>query len=228
MSIIQAVIGAVVSSGSGGGSSWNGAASPGAGSYQNSWPGSQGWSVQGSPSDPGNGISSVPNRTWGWRRVTYRGQWSYPGNGGNNNPSLFNGGETEATYDAYGGFGTVEQSDNYALEWKGYIKATTTAAYNFLIDSDDVAMFWIGSAALNPDSYSPLVSGNNSSQLNNNSVSLTADTWYPIRMRYQEWSGGERCQVYFGPAGSSDPLYSVNWWYVNYDALGWNTGTSGY
>ena len=227
MSIVQTLIGAIVSSGGGGGA-FNGAPNPGAGSYESYWPGSQGWSVQGSPSDPGNGISSVPNRTWGWRRVTYQGQWSYPGSGGNNNPSLFSGGETGATYDAYGGFGTVEQSDNYALEWKGYIKATTTAAYNFLIDSDDVAMFWIGSAALNPDSYSPLVSGNNSNQLNNNSVSLTADTWYPIRMRYQEWSGGERCQVYFGPAGTLDPLYSVNWWHVNYDALGWNTSTNGY
>jgi hypothetical protein len=160
--------------------------------------------------------------------VTYPGIWSNTFSQGNDNPSLFSGSETDAIYDAYGGFGTTGQSDNYAMEWKGYIKATTTSAYNFLIDSDDVAMFWIGSAALNPDSNFPLITSNNSNQLNSNSVLLTADTWYPIRMRYQEWSGAERCQVFFGPAGTSDPLFSVYHWHNNYDALGWNIGTNGY
>jgi len=229
MSIVQALIGSIVSSGSGGGGGgFNGSPSPGSGTYQSSWPGSEGWSVQGSPSDPGGGISNVPNWTWGWRRVTYPGQWSYPSSGGNDNPGILSGGEIDATYDAYGSFGYTDQSDNYAMEWKGYIKATVTSAYNFLLDSDDVSMFWIGSAALNPDSNSPLVSANNSNQLNGTSVSLTADTWYPIRMRYQEWSGGERCQLFYGPAGSPNTLYSVNHWYTNYNALGWNTGTGGY
>jgi hypothetical protein len=89
-------------------------------------------------------------------------------------------------------------------------------------------MFWIGSAALDPDSNFPLITSNNSNQLNSNSVLLTADTWYPIRMRFQEWSGAERCQVFFGPAGTSNPLFSVYYWHNNYDALGWNTGTNGY
>jgi hypothetical protein len=225
---ISQIIMARGSAGGGGSGGFNGSPGPGTGSYLNSWPGSEGWSVQGSPSDPGGGISSIPNRTWGWRRVTYPGIWSNTFSQGNDNPSLFSGSETDATYDAYGSFGTTGQSDNYAMEWKGYIKATTTSAYNFLIDSDDVAMFWIGSAALDPDSNFPLITSNNSNQLNSNSVLLTADTWYPIRMRFQEWSGAERCQVFFGPAGTSNPLFSVYYWHNNYDALGWNTGTNGY
>ena len=232
MSIVQTLAGAIVTSGSGGGGGggggFAGSPSPGGGSYNSSWPGSENWGAQGTPYDPGGGISSVPNWTWGWRRVTYLGYWSYLGSGGNDNPGLFSGGETDATYDAYGSFGTVGLSDNYAMEWKGYIKATSTAVYNFLLDSDDVAMFWIGSAALSPDSNSPLCTTNNSNQLNSNSVVLAAETWYPIRMRFQEWSGAERCQVFMGPAGSANPLYSMFYWYSNYNALGWNTGTNGY
>lgn len=223
MSIIQAFIGAIVSSSSGGGGSgYQGAPGPGTGSYNNYWSGSEGWSAQGTPFDPGGGISAIDNPTWGWRRTTAQGYWS--NNGNNDNPGIFNAGY-DATYDNYGGFGTTSLSDFYACEWKGYIRAPSTGSFNFLLDSDDVAMFWIGTAALNPDSNQPLLTTNNGSQLNSNSVSLTSNIWYPIRMRYQEWSGNERCQIYFGPAGSSNPVYAMNNWQ---DYMGWNINTLGY
>lgn len=223
MSIIQTVIGAIGSSGSGG-PSFNGAPTPGSGNYQTTWAGSEGWSVQGTPYDPGSGISSIPNATWGWRRTTEQGYWSYIGSAGNNNSAIFNAGNA-GSYDNYGGFGDSDVSDTYCCEWKGYLQAQFTGNFNFLLDSDDVAMFWIGDGALNPDSTAPICHSNNGSHLASNSVSLTGGTWYPIRMRYQEWSGGERCQVYFQVANSPNPMYAMSQWQ---NEMGWNAGTTGY
>jgi hypothetical protein len=223
MSIVQALIGSIVSntSGGGGGGVFNGAPNPGSGNYQTTWPGSEGWGIQGMPYDPGSGISEIPNATWGWRRTTEQGIWS---NGGNNNPGIFNAGNSP-TYDNYGGFGSTSVSDNYCCEWKGYLRGQFTANFNFLIDSDDVAMFWIGNGALNPEGISPICTSNNSSGLATNSVSLTQGVWYPIRMRYQEWSGFERCQLYFQVANSPNPMYAMSQWQSE---MGWNGGTSGY
>jgi hypothetical protein len=225
MSIVQTVIGAIVSStsgGGGGGGGFNGAPIPGNGSYLTEWPNSAGWSAQGSPYTTSGGISSIPNQTFGWRRTTEQGIWS--NSGGNDNPSIFNAG-SYASYDTYGGFGTTSVSDNYCCEWKGYLQAPANGVYNFLLDSDDVAMFWIGDGALNPESINPICTSNNSNQLNINSEIMTGGMWYPIRMRYQEWSGNERCQIFFGQVGSGTPLYAMSQWT---DRMGWNGGTLGY
>lgn len=224
MSIIQALVGSIGSSGSGGGGGYNGTPSPGSGAYNNSWSGSEGWSAQGTPFDPGGGVASISNPTWGWRRTTEQGYWSYIGSAGNNNPNIFNAGN-EGSYDNFGGFGDIAFSDTYCCEWKGYIQAPSTGNFNFLLDSDDVAMFWIGNGALNPEGVSPICSSNNGSHLNSNSVSLVSGILYPIRMRYQEWSGNERCQIYFGPVNSANPLYAMSNWQAN---MSWNADTAGY
>lgn len=224
MSIVQALIGSVVSSGSGGGGGgYNGSPGPGSGAYQTTWAGSEGWGVQGTPYDPGSGIASIPNPTWGWRRTSAQGYWSYIGIAGNNNPGIFAG--DEATYDNYGGFGQTNLSDTYCCEWKGYLQGPFTANFNFLLDSDDVAMFWIGDGALNPEGINPICHTNNGNQLAANSVSLTQGIWYPIRMRFQEWSGDERCQLYFQVANSPNPMYAMSQWTAN---MGWNINGLGH
>lgn len=210
------------SGGGGGGGGFNGPPNPGSGAYQTEWPDSAGWSTQGMAYDPGSGISSVANPTWGWRRTTEQGSWSY--GGGNDNPNIFLAG-TGGAYDNYGGFGTTSVSENYCCEWKGYIQAPATGTFNFLIDSDDVAMFWIGDGALNPEGIAPHCQSNNGSQLNPSSVSLTGGYWYPIRMRYQEWSGAERCQIYFGQVGSGLPLYAMSQWQSQ---MCWSVNQLGY
>lgn len=208
--------------GGGGGGGYNGAPNPGSGSYLSEWPNSAGWSAQGLVYDPGSGVSSIPNPTWGWRRTTSQGYWSNSGN--NDNPGIFDY-STDGAYDNYGGFGTTEVSDIYCCEWKGYLQAPATGVFNFLLDSDDVAMFWIGNGALSPEFNAPLCTSNNGSQLNPNSVSLVGGMWYPIRMRYQEWSGAERCQIFFGQVGSGTPLYAMQSWQ---QYMGWNQNTLGY
>jgi hypothetical protein len=226
MSIIQTLIGSIVSStaSGGGGGGGGGYPVPGGGFYLASWPDSAGWSAQGMVFDPGSGAGSITNQTNGWIRRTYAATWS--ASGSNNNPSAFNGTVVDETADNYGGFGTIDLNENFCMEWKGYFVPPVTGTYNFLLDSDDVAMFWIGDGALNPESVGPICTSNNSNQLNPNSVSLTQNTAYPIRMRFQEWSGNERCQVFVGRVGTGTPLYAMQNWpgsvYYNGLTAGYN------
>ena len=225
MSIVQTLIGSIVSSTSGGGGGgFLGAPDPGSGAYQTVWGGSEGTPTQGTPYDPGSGIGSIPNATWGWRRTTAQGYWCPVGQATNSNPSIFDFAGAGA-YDNFGGFGTIQLSDTFCCEWKGYLQAPISSNFNFLLDSDDVAMFWIGDGALNPEGVNPICTSNNGSQLASNSVILTQNTWYPIRMRFQEWGGAERCQIYFQVADSPNPLYAMSQWQAN---MGWNSLTLGY
>lgn len=168
--------------------------SPGSGAYAQTFAGT--YAELGTPFNPGGGRSAVFNQQNGWIRRTYSGIWS--NNGLNDNPNVFNTNVVDFVgSDTYGGFGQQTlNSQNYAIEWKGYILAPSTGNFNFLIDADDIGMFWIGSGALDPDNNTPLLSTNNSATVNSNSVTLTQGLYYPIRMRFQEWSGGERCQIY--------------------------------
>ena len=211
MPITQLIMARNTSGGGGGGGGGGGSYPvPGGGFYLASWPDSAGWSAQGSVGDPGSGVGGIANQTIGWIRRTYSATWS--ASGSNNNPSAFNGTVVDETADVYGGFGTISLNENYCMEWKGYFVPPVTGTYNFLLDSDDVAMFWIGDGALNPESVGPICTANNSNQLNPNSVSLTSGLAYPIRMRYQEWSGNERCQVFVGQVGTGTPLYAMQTW----------------
>jgi hypothetical protein len=210
--------------GGGGGGSYNGSGpTPGQGSYLGAWSGSAGWSAQGTPFDPGNGLASIDNPQPGWMRRIYPGLWSNLGTAGDDVPGLFDGAPTFQEIDVFGSFGQTAIGDNYAMEWKGYIQVFNTGTYNFLIDSDDVAMFWIGSAALNPTFNNKLCYSNNSNQLNPNSVILTTSLYYPIRMRFQEWAGAERCQIFTGLVGSGADLAAMSNWTLRY-----NGNTQGY
>lgn len=202
----------------GGGGSGGGYPSPGA-NIQSTWPNSGGTSTQGGAYVVDGGVASIDNPQAGWVRRTYTGQWST--NGGDDNPGLFDGTILSSVVDTYGGFGSVDTSDNFAMEWRGYMQVFNTGAYNFLVDSDDVAMFWIGSAALDPTFSNKLCYSNNNNQLNPNSPILTGGLYYPIRMRFQEWSGAERCQVYAGLVGSGADFAAMNNWSITHNG---NTG----
>ncbi len=209
--------------GGGGGGYTDSGPSPGGGDYLNSWPNSAGWSTQGSAFVVDGSVESIDNLSAGWSRKIYTGIWSVQGVNGNDVPGIFDGVPNFTVADAYGGFGTDMTGDNYCMEWKGYIQISTTGNYNFLLDSDDVAMFWIGSAAVTPNFDNKLLWTNNGSQLNANSPNLYSGLYYPIRMRFQEWSGAERCQLYMGQVGSGLPLQAMGTW-----ALSHNGNTQGY
>lgn len=170
------------------------------------------YSAQGSPYSPGTAYAGVNNSTAGYVRKTYLGQWT--SNYTDQNPSIFDGSPVETILDdSYVSFGLQEtRGNNYCMEWKGYFKASSTANWNFLVGADDVVMFWIGDAALTPDNNNWTCNSGVNSGLNANSVSLVQDFWYPIRVRYQEWSGAESLNIYGAPADSEIiSLFQYGW-----------------
>ena len=208
MSIVQALIGSIVSSSSGGGGGGT-YPSPGGLNYQSQ--GASGFSVLGTPYDPGGAVQGIASVTTGWRRVTSSGYWCNVGSVANDNPGIFQTILSE-TNDAYGGFGDTMGADGFAIEWTGYISDSSAAAYwTIYTDSDDVAMFWIGNAAYNPTAENAYVTSNNGTSYPTNSLLLTDGAWYPIRMRFQEWSGAERCQVYMAAEGGTAYAMLTYW-----------------
>jgi hypothetical protein len=169
------------------------------------------FSAQGTPYDP---VSSQPSQsTSALFRRAYLGYWANPSSYNDNNPSIFNGAPFDIqTSDSYIAFGIQTTGDQYCMEWKGYFRPNATANWNFVCQADDVVMFWIGDAALNPNNSNWLCNNGQNNGLNYNSVSLTQNNWYPIRVRYQEWGGGESLNIFCAPAGSDMiALYQYGW-----------------
>ena len=205
MPITQILLTATTAQGGGGGGGGGGTYPlPGSGSYSAN-AGSIG--VTGTPYDPGGGIDSVSNNELGWAYYIKDGQFF-------NDTTFFNGVAKTGT-DTYGGFGfQFLPKDFYAIQWVGYLPAPTTGDYNIALSSDDLLYFWIGTNALdgnyNFSNYHHL--SNNNSQFAQNSLSLVAGKYYPVRMWFQEWSGAERAQVFFGEASGS--ATAMNQWAI--------------
>jgi len=163
----------------------------------------------GTPFDPGS--SSAPsNMTTGLSTRIIDGIWTADGNPSNINFGFFNA-EGINGVDIYGGFGYMFlDSENYGMSFTGYFKVTETASYNLVLDSDDVMIAWVGSAALNPSSSNYSTLSNNSSAISSNSHQLAANLWYPIRIWFQEWSGAERGQFFIGKTTDTDYVNFVN------------------
>jgi hypothetical protein len=105
--------------------------------------------------------------------------------------------------DIYGGFGArsdLDDENNYAFEWKGYIQAPVTGNYNFFVTVDDDCVVWIGAPATATTlgkTTSDYLFAQTGGVRNGSTagVAMTANKWYPIRMWFQEWSGAETFQL---------------------------------
>ena len=88
----------------------------------------------------------------------------------------------------------TNDGSNFMIQWLGYFKPTTTETYTLYIASDDGSYLWIGANAL-----SGFTTAN--SNINNGgahgvievstTISLTAGTYYPIRIQFGEIGGGD-------------------------------------
>lgn len=140
----------------------------------------------------------------GLKRVMFHGNFSANPNNGNdvnfcrNNPAWYN------QVDTYVGFGQQELAQrNYTFEWTGWFRAPVTGTYNFYMESDDDAYFWLGNNALyenNSDGNQIIATTNNSNQVTN-SIQMTAGYYYPVRIQYGEFSGAEKFQLYWALVG---------------------------
>ena len=88
----------------------------------------------------------------------------------------------------------TDDGSNFSCQWLGYFKPTTTETYAFFTSSDDASYMWIGETAitgfttLNATVKNGGLHGN---QERSGTASLTAGTYYPIRIQFGELNGGD-------------------------------------
>jgi hypothetical protein len=88
----------------------------------------------------------------------------------------------------------TDDGSNFSCQWLGYFKPTTTETYTFFTSSDDASYMWIGETAitgfttLNATVKNGGLHGN---QERSGTASLTAETYYPIRIQFGELNGGD-------------------------------------
>jgi len=91
----------------------------------------------------------------------------------------------------------------YSVEWMGFFFAPNTGTYTFITVSDDASYLWVGSNALSGYTTSNAIvrnGGTHPMQYASGTISLTANTFYPIRIQFGEAYGGDDCNIYFsGP-----------------------------
>ena len=88
----------------------------------------------------------------------------------------------------------TDDGTNFSVQWLGYFKPTTTETYTLYISSDDASYLWIGANALSgfTTANATINNGGAHGTLERSAtVSLTAGTYYPIRMQFGEIGGGD-------------------------------------
>jgi hypothetical protein len=164
------------------------------------------YSTMGTPYAPGGNVSTVSNSVAGLWREKYVGDaWSDSGNQSEFNIAWFadptHGPLKGASADIYAGFGlrtNLTNENHYALMWKGYVQAPASGDFTLWSSTaDDDAIAWIGTAALNPTYANRNAVVTSGDRLrSDNSVTLVAGQWYPIRMVFQEFGGDESFQLF--------------------------------
>lgn len=94
----------------------------------------------------------------------------------------------------------------YSVEWFGYFYATVTGTYTFYTNTDDASYLWIGSTALSGYTTSNCLVNNGSThpvQERSATISLTANTYYPIRFQFGQNTSGDSCSLSFSAPGIS-------------------------
>lgn len=96
--------------------------------------------------------------------------------------------------------------DSYSVEWTGYFYATVTGTHTFYTQSDDASYMWMGATALTGFTTGNCLinnGGGHSMKQAQGSISLTAGSYYPIRIQFGEGGGGDNCYISFEAPGIS-------------------------
>ncbi len=88
----------------------------------------------------------------------------------------------------------------YSVEWFGYFRPNVSGTWKFKIGSDDCSYLWLGTNALdgNDTSLNALAAspGLHGMQYSgDNTINLTANTYYPIRIQFGEQNVGDNLNV---------------------------------
>ena len=196
---------------------------PGSGTYAATLSGAVLTSV-GTPYSGTGGVASITNPVKGLWRKKYKGNFGTSAGSGIN----INFVSTSTGYfgkpDTYVSFGdqNISTENNYTFDWQGYFKAPATGRYNFFTKVDDDVYMWLGTpaTAISTSNYH-LYASNNTAAKNSNSVDLVADTYYPVRIQYGEYSGAEKMQIFWASTASvaayagDDGTGATQVWYHN-------------
>lgn len=118
------------------------------------------------------------------------------------------------TYCATGGFnnpnavdtaiGGIAANVTYSVEWAGAFYAPTTGTYTFYMLADNFAHLWLGTNATSGyTTTNTLLTCPSDYVEKSATISLTANTYYPIRVQFGDGGGGEYFTFSFAPPGRS-------------------------
>lgn len=145
----------------------------------------------------GSGISIIPDIVYnaGLYKTTYAGYF--------NDVVSFFATATPTTYGANPATSvqttaisepSSSDGEQFSCQWLGYFKPTTSETYTFYTSSDDASYVWIGDTAISGfTTTNALVKngGLHATQERSGSIALTANVYYPIRIQFGEYTGGD-------------------------------------
>jgi len=106
----------------------------------------------------------------------------------------------ESLIDQAVGFGAaLDGASEYSMEWLGYFKPAQSGPFTFSAAIDDAMYLWIGENAVTGFTSNNYVLLN--STAGSDALILTADKYYPVRMRYTEYFGGNQCSISYALTG---------------------------
>jgi len=88
----------------------------------------------------------------------------------------------------------TDDGSDFSCQWLGYFKPTTSETYTFYTSSDDASYMWIGANAQTGFTTTNATVNNaglHGDTLKSGSISLTAGTYYPVRIQFGERGGGD-------------------------------------
>ena len=88
----------------------------------------------------------------------------------------------------------TSDGEQFSCQWLGYFKPTTTETYTFFTSSDDASYVWVGSNSISGFTTTNSTVNNgglHGTQESSGSIALTAGTYYPIRIQFGEYTGGD-------------------------------------
>lgn len=122
-------------------------------------------------------------------------------------PAFFDTAALKAAPNDYDGTDTTINEpgllNNTSIEYKGYFLASYTGTHTFYLNSDDGSYLWLGLTALSGyTTANALINNGGLHGMNEVSatISLTAGTYYPIRIQFGN-----------GPAGPGELIASYSW-----------------
>lgn len=128
----------------------------------------------------------------------------------------------------------VNGADSYSVLWLGYFfTGNNSGTFTFYTTSDDCSYLWVGAVALSGYTTSNCVvnnAGAHGMNQRSGTISLNANTYYPIRIVFGENGGGDNIYVFFNLPGNSTNIYNGTGYYFtlggggNFSLVTTNTG----